>query len=125
MLTVGASVLAVVEQLRMSGIPTEIWICFTQKRDEVMSVQVRVQEAGRPVNVDVLAFWVADPAAFRRIGFSLQEQQDAVVRSRCGIENVKNYGYATATPREGFDEYAPAYSYQVSTWIADVMARRR
>lgn len=125
MRSVGASVLAVVEQLRLNGVPTEIWVCYTQRLDETMSVQVRVQEAGRPVNVDVLAFWVADPMAFRRIGFALQEQQDADVRARCGIQNVMSYGYPCRTPREGFDEVAPAYQRDATAWIADVMTRRR
>ena len=124
--TVGASVLAVVEQLRLSGIPTEVWVAFTQRHTDVMSGQVKIQEAGRPVNVDVLGFWVANPAAFRRLGFALQEQQSDDVRQLCGISHAQAYGYPTNTPNDDgyFDEVAPSRAHQVEAWVSDVLTRR-
>lgn len=124
MRSTGASVLAVVEQLRLSGYPAEVWVTFTQMHTDTMSVQVRVQDAGRPVNSDVLAFWVSNPAAFRRVGFALEEQQPADVRHACGITAMQSYGFPTRNPGDGFDEVAPARSYDATEWISDVLNRR-
>ena len=124
MRTTGASVLAVVERMRLSGIPTEIWVTFTQSREEKLSVQVMVQAAGRPVNVDVLSFWISNPAAFRRIGFAIEEQQPRNVREPCGITSARAYGMPTPCPDDGFDEIAPASASAVEQWVRAVMARR-
>lgn len=122
----GASVLAVVEAMRTAGIPVEIWVTFTVKSwgGGLLSTQVLVQEAGRPIDLDVLAFWTVNPAAFRRVGFAIEEQEDQKVREECGISSWNGYGSPTATPQADFDEIAPANEAQVQVWVQEVLERR-
>jgi len=122
----GASVLAVVEALRTAGIPAEIWVTYTVAGWEghTLSTQVLIQEAGRPINLDVLAFWIVNEASFRRIGFAIEEQEPADVRREVGISTGAGYGHPEATPAADFDEVAPANSYQATAWIREVLERR-
>lgn len=122
----GASVLAVVEALRTAGIPSEIWVTYSIAgwSGHTLSTQVLVQEAGRPINLDVLAFWVVNPASFRRIGFAVEEQEPEDVKSECGINSGGGYGHPVPTPKDDFDEVAPAFAHQASEWIREVLGRR-
>jgi hypothetical protein len=124
----GASVLAVTEALRTAGVPAEIWVTFSLRGHwgaDYHSTQVLVQEAGRPIDLDVLAFWVANPAAFRRLGFALEEQEPEEVRDRMGFYNDGGYGGPdTPKNKEDFDEVTPANSSGAERWIAEVLSRR-
>jgi len=121
----GGSVMAVVEALRTAGAAAEVWVTYSQGAKEIISCQVLVQEAGRPMNIERLAFWIANPGAFRRVGFAIEEQQPESVRVKCGITERQSYGYPTTPPNaEFFDEVAPSNSWAVEAWIKDVMQRR-
>lgn len=134
---VGASVLAVIENLRTAGIPAEVWCLFTvvptgdySKRDQFNSTQILIQEAGRPVNLDVLAYWTVNASAFRRLVFSIEEHESPAFRKKMGYVPSGGYGAPSnvadhVTPEEhGFDEIAPAREYEVTPWIQEVLARR-
>ncbi len=122
--SVGTSVLAVVENLRTAGVAAEIWVTFSIRGmgGKKSCTQVLIQEAGRPIDVDRLAFWACNPATLRRIAFAIWEQQSAEFVKEYNI--FGNYGYPDQTPREDFDEVAPSQAEKVTEWIADVLQRR-
>jgi hypothetical protein len=127
---VGASVLAVVERLRTSGIPSEVWVTFTHenKRGDAWQARVKVQDAGRPIDMDRLAFWCMHPAALRRIGFALAEKESPDTRRVYGF-GPGNYSYPTTISEPewralGFDEFAPSMAEEVEEWVSDVLNRR-
>lgn len=124
MASTGVSVLAAVEALRLVGVPSEVWVTFTQAQQKKLSVQVLIQEAGRPIDIDRLAFWVVHPSALRRVGFAIQEQEPIEDRILTGILDAQSYGYPAEADKGDFDEWAPAQSYQVTEWLARVMLRR-
>jgi len=122
----GASVLAAVKMLRTMGVPSEIWATFTfsgSKGQILLSTQVLIQEAGRPIDVARLAFWTVNPAALRRIAFALEEQESSEIRNQLGVFLGGGYGNPTTTIGD-FDEIAPAHAHAVQGWIADVLSRR-
>lgn len=124
----GASALAVVERLRTVGIAAELYATFTldnrhKANAETYQLQVKIQDASRPIDMDVLSFWTIHPGALRRLAFGVFEQEPADVRRAFGFHTLGNYAFPT-TCDDGFDEYAPARKDQVEEWIADVITRR-
>lgn len=128
----GASVLFVVDALRTAGVPAEIWATFTVGQlpggssGEVLSTRVRVQDAGRPIDLERLAFWMMHPAALRRIAFGLWEHEPESVRRAYGFVEYGGYGYALRG-RElsgDYDEQAPATMHEATAWVRDVLRRR-
>lgn len=129
----GASVLAVVEALRTSGVPSEVWVTFSintnYSRDGgtySLSEQVLVQEAGYALDLDRLAFWVGNPASFRRLAFALYEQEPQAVRDKFNIKTSGSYGSASSSPpnEDEFDEAAPSWSSDAEAWLRAVLDRR-
>lgn len=129
----GASVLAAVQAMRTAGIPAEIWATFTVGSSRVygqmLSYQILVQESGRPVNLNLLAFWITSPAAFRRIVFAMEEQEPKEIREAFRFEIGGGYGRAANVKQmpsqvDHFDEIAPAYARQAEEWLVEVMSRR-
>lgn len=126
----GASVLALVEGLRTAGIPSEVWVTFTVAPGrgggswQWMSTQVLIQEAGRPIDLDVLAYWAMHPTALRRLVFSVWEHEDERTRKHFGFGG--SYGIPTRVPQadRDMDEYAPARANEVEAWVAEVLQRR-
>jgi hypothetical protein len=123
---VGASVLAVVERLRTAGVSSEVWAVFSQRGGATRyQLRVRVQEAGRPVDLDRLAFWLTHPAALRRIAFAIEEMEPTEVVNAVGFKRGGNYGFPETDPDlEFFDEYAPATRHAVAGWLTEVLSRR-
>jgi len=129
----GASVLAVVEALRTAGIPSEVWVTFTvdnytmRNRNIIgVSHQVLIQQAGRPIDMDRLAFWTVHPAALRRFAFATYEHEPKNVRETMGFRRMGGYGRPTQLSRHehDFDEIVPAREYEAKAWILDVIRRR-
>lgn len=121
----GASVLAGIEALRTAGVPSEIWCTYTTNSGGYkVSSQVLVQEAGRPIDIDRLAFWACNPGSLRRIGFSIWEQEDADIRDAVGIKSGYGYGSAGSKPPGDWDEIAPGRESEVTAWLKDILTRR-
>lgn len=120
----GASVLTAVEGLRTSGVPAEIWSTFTTSGKITLSIQILIQQAGRPIDIDRLAYWVVNPSALRRVAFSIMEKQPEDICKAIGIKKNGGYGMPTPVNPQGFDEVAPAREDQVTAWISDVLKRR-
>lgn len=120
----GVSVLAVVEALRLAGVAAEIWVTFTitDYGNKLHTTAILIQEPGRPIDLDRLAYWTADPTTLRRIAFAIWEQQDGDFREQFGIGT--SYGHPRSPDKKDWDEIAPARSGDVTTWIRDVLARR-
>jgi hypothetical protein len=128
----GAVVVLAVEALRTAGIPTEIWVSVTSAAmhssaqygtKRVHSVLVRVQEASRPIDLDVLAFWLSSPAVQRRLAFSIRETESAANRAEWGVGNT--YGRSTSYPApQRWDEHVPAGAANVANWFRSIMTRR-
>jgi hypothetical protein len=86
------------------------------------STQILIQEAGRPIDVDRLAYWVANSGALRRIIFSIWENQS---REFIAQQNIgSSYGRAVEPDKEAFDEMVPADAVRAREWIAEVLKRR-
>lgn len=58
-----------------------------------------VKKARDPLDLDQLAFAVAHPAAFRRIGFAMRERTDRTLQ-------CPGYGYTTGLPKEVLEKLA-------------------
>lgn len=126
----GASTLAVVEALRVAGVPSEIWASFSiasqRDRGETLSEQVLIQEAGYALDIDRLAYWVANPSAFRRLGFALFEQEPEDIRKMFSISSFGGYGSSLSNPpnADEFDEVAPSWAGDTERWVSEVLERR-
>jgi hypothetical protein len=130
LMRVGRSVLVVIEGLRLAGIPTEVWAVQTvSSRGGNYSLRIKIQDAGRPVDVSRLAYWVGHTSALRRSVFAIEECEAKEVREYFGFGpegggyGSPNLGYG----REDFDEFAPSGQVsedKVTKWVADVLARR-
>lgn len=119
----GVSVLAVIERLRTAGVAAEIWVTFgVYYGNKKHSTQILIQEAGRPIDIDRLAYWVANAGALRRIVFAIWENQsDEFIRD---FNIYGNYGYSMTTPADKFDELVPANAVTAKEWIGEVLKRR-
>lgn len=74
----GAALLATIDQIEASGRRVELWSGFAallgNRRDKLASVLTRIKAADEPVDLGALAFGVAHPAFFRRLGFAILER---------------------------------------------------
>jgi hypothetical protein len=77
----GAALLATIDQIEASGRRVELWSGFAallgNKRDKLGSALTRIKAADEPVDLGALAFGVAHPAFFRRLGFAILERTPA------------------------------------------------
>lgn len=133
---VGRNCLVVLESLRMAGIPAEVWVCGTigsgyergKAAGEFYDLRIKVQEAGRPLDISRLAFWVAHPASLRRLKFALEETEDKSTRETFGITPHGGYGFPALDYAKGeFDEWVPSAQNSdatINAWVADVLSRR-
>ena len=134
----GSSVLAAISAMRTAGIPAEIWATFSvtpswrsrgQGLPNNYSVWVKLQEAGRPINLGILAYWTLQPSALRRICFCIEEHEPNNVREAYGFTPGGGYGMPSnvAVFEEGktfFDEIAPSRASEATNWLKEVLARR-
>lgn len=129
----GASVLVAIDALRNCGVPAEVWATFTVTRFDRISgeshywtAEVLLQEAARPVNMDVLGFWVVREEALRRVIFSVMENEPKAIRNQFNFTNRGNYSTPSNVKYadKDFDEYAPATRDAATRWLRDVLTRR-
>lgn len=126
---VGRNVLLLVEGLRLSGTPAEVWTCITvSKGGKYFDCRIKVQEAGRPVHTALLAYWIANPGVLRRTFFALAESERAEIRDHFGFREIYNYGMPISDyAKADYDEWAPSAQQSETTikqWVADVLSRR-
>lgn len=69
----GATILALLDVLRIIGIPAEVYL---SSDNGITCHLIPLVEAGQHVDVDELAFALAHPGAFRRIGFAAWEADE-------------------------------------------------
>jgi len=130
MLRVGRSVLSCVEQLRAMGYPTQIDAVWgiSGSGGNRCEIKIRVQESDQPIHGSLLAFFIAHPAALRRVMFALGETLPMDVRRRFGF--VRGSGYGMSGPsiwKNEYDEWAPSAERgeaAATQWVADVIGRR-
>lgn len=72
----GAALLAHIDNLESRGISCELTICMSNRRgyQQQHLVTFCVKRAGEPLELDRIAFALANAALFRRFGFCLMEQ---------------------------------------------------
>lgn len=114
----GAAAVLLIDALEQSGIRCEVWAlpkCSSNKgesvkrgsRKESLVVHVCVKQADDPVELDRLAFMLAHPAAFRRLGFRMMEQEPA--KSWAGRNTHTGYGCTMELPKEERSEAGTIY----------------
>ena len=136
---VGRNVLLLVESLRLAGIPAEIWACEAvagSRRKEggrydtdsvAYDLRVKVQDAGRHLDVSRMAYWMAHPSVLRRTFFALEELEPQHIRKCFGFDGG-HYGMPiTNYAKSEFDEWAPGPNESeahIQKWVEDVLTRR-
>jgi len=96
----GAVVAALVDLLEQGGKRVEVFVGSCQSSgDSRHEWLVKVKEAGRPLNLDSVAFWVAHPGVLRRIGFAVNE-----TLPQAAFDGIMGFGYGMPdsfrSPRE-------------------------
>jgi hypothetical protein len=113
MLGRGCVIAAVASKLERIGFGVQIFIGFSCRGGgQRFASTVRVKDSDERVDEAALAFWMAHPAAFRRIGFRVIEASEA---------DWLGYGYGTPTQIESddFDLISPSAHLQrarVENW---------
>jgi len=73
----GAAIVALADHLQQAGWIVEISVFFValghKEQDGNSNTIIRIDVPTRPIDIDELAFLVAHPAGFRRIGFAAEE----------------------------------------------------
>lgn len=100
----GAAVVALVNTLEQFGHRCVVDVVHSVGHYEAW---IRVKDASMPLSLDTIAFFVAHPASFRRIGFSLMEHESAQDRDAHGFYTGGGYGYPTDVDDRG-DIYLPS-----------------
>lgn len=132
--TVGRNVLMLVEGLRLGGVPAEVWLCESVSKGggngrSYYNTSICIQEAGRPVDIATLAYWVAHPGSLRRTIFALQELEPASIRREMGF-GPEGYGYGYPEHNhmaDQYDEWTPSPQRddsEIQQWVEDVLTRR-
>jgi len=98
----GAAVVALVDALEKLGYSCEIIVSAASSPGwngdrEVLQYDVCLRKAGDPLDLDRLAFALANSAWLRRLVFSAKEHENAALRSRFGIPG----GYGCPTESRG------------------------
>ena len=90
----GAVICALVKQLESAGRSVEVNVIFWSRRSFRGSVRVdvKVKRAGETLTLERMAFAIAHPVTFRRLGFSVCETADPKIRKGLGINMRGNYG---------------------------------
>lgn len=97
----GASVATLVRLAEMMGRPTQVLVhYFYQQHGCIDHVSIVVKDFGDALDVDRLAFVLAHPGSFRRLGFAAWELAPDHIRQACGIHEGGGYGVKQELPIE-------------------------
>ena len=96
----GSALAALAMLLEKAGRPTEIRLIYSlgDRSDAHCSLSIILKQPGQPLDIDRVTFACAHPAAFRRIGFGVQETLGDAVRKQFGFESGGGYGAMAAAP---------------------------
>jgi len=118
----GAAVVALVDALENLGFSCEVATADALGREwrgdeKVLQYNVMLKRAGQPLELDRLAFALAQPCWLRRLVFSAMEQEPPEIRSMFGVGD--GYGYPTesrglTSEERGID--VPSLRYGEDTW---------
>lgn len=108
----GSYLLGLIDLLAEHGVGCEV-VCISQlrrcwasgknARAKVFHLEVVVKRPDAPLDIDALAFMVGHPSAFRRLGFSIMEQQDAWFQDQV-VSN--SYGSPVHEAPDGIDVWS-------------------
>lgn len=88
-------------------------------KDLQVDSSVTVKRAGEAVDLDRLAFWIAHPAAFRRFGFRINEQNGL---SPCGCRPTRLADYGQVDGVVEVDEVCTAKGLRDRDLVENVLA---
>ncbi len=91
----GAVAVAVLHNLEARGFSVKLMVDFSTSHDKLCSIILPAKDSGQPLDIDRLAFLIANPASFRRLAFSVWEHLPEKDRP----EGTYNYGQGYGTPR--------------------------
>jgi hypothetical protein len=98
----GVATLLVYQLLSELGYGVQTDMILSSSSSSKGSADVRMEhyipltQASKPVDIDTLAFMLAHPAAFRRIGFAVREIEPTRIRKEMGAYKSGNYGQSDA-----------------------------
>lgn len=110
----GACVVALADSLERAGRRVEIHLVMNSSGAEY---RVLIKRADQPVQLDQLAFSIASPAAFRRVGFAVMERWPSEVQSQVGY----SYGMPHTSEMQG-DIILPSAGYSDIQWSNEANA---
>lgn len=117
MLAKGAAVVALCELLEFSGHGVEINAVLANF--SCVEQHVRIKDSDQPLDLPRVAFAIAHPAMFRRLGFSMLELLDGATRSKLGVTSHGGYGrVAEAQKSEQGDIYIGGSVYGERQWTS-------
>ena len=85
----GASIVALIDSIEMSGRSVELHLGVTMVYWEFSTL---LKSAGEPLDIDRLAFAIAHPASQRKLLFMAQEREPSAVRKKCGFDGGGYHG---------------------------------
>lgn len=130
----GAAACALVDCLETDGFRVELVLYMGSKVIKGVHVYVTIKQADQHLEPDLVAFALANPAAYRRLGFSMWEKAPGDIRANCRISRNGGYGRCNDR-RDGEDIYIPAASTipgtaygfdpeRVGEWVREQLLRQ-
>lgn len=122
----GAATVALVDYLETLQYRVELWAAYHNEHGgNKAAVAVCVKEADQPVDLDRLGFFIAHPAAMRRINFAWREAQDQQYREDMGID--RGYGRTSSfAGKHNEDLFLPANNFsnlaQATEWVRKTLS---
>lgn len=99
----GAITLGLIDHLTAHGYGVEVIGYYRiesvdHERRHSSTTAITIKRSDAPLDIDAMAFLVAHPSAFRRLGFRLMEQQGTKYRKRFGVaDQGSGYGLVDRT----------------------------
>ena len=94
----GAAIGSIVRLLTLRGYSVGVDVILATERNARIVQSVRVKAPGEYLDPALLAFWISNPASFRRVGMRLLESLPEKTARRCGVG--KGYGYPVDIPAD-------------------------
>ena len=103
----GVGLAATIVSLQSLGHPVSLtvgeWITNSAK-EEILETTIEISRTSEYLNPAKLAFWLAHPAALRRIIFRMNELENPSLRDKFNISPSGGYGRLLNPPQDRFDE---------------------